>query len=192
MRSKLLVVFAILALTLSACAQAAPSPLPSEPAASEVPPMETPQVPPQEPPQGTPTLPILQPVDPDSTVTSPGRPGDATPPVNPWDPQPGDKNLERGGVFINGKTLVTMESFPPQYMLSIEGDLPTPCNYLRVKVGEPDAQGQIKVEAYSVIDNTMACIQVLSPFIVNIPLGSFTDVSYTVLLNDEIVGEIGE
>lgn len=188
MRNKLMVALTILALSLSACAQAAPSPLPSEPVASEVPPLETPQ----ELPHVTPTLPVLQPESPDNPVVSPGRPGEDGAPANPWDPQPGDKSLERGGVFINGKTLVTMESFPPQYMLSIEGDLPTPCNYLRVKVGEPDEQGQIKVEAYSVIDNSMACIQVLSPFIVNIPLGSFTDVTYTVLLNDEVVGEIGK
>lgn len=192
MRSKLMVVFTILALSLSACAQAAPNPLPSEPAASEVPALETPQAPPQESPQTTPTLPVLQPENPDNPVISPGKPGEEDSPANPWDPQPGDKNLERGGVFIDAKSLVTMESFPPQYVLSIEGNLPTPCNMLRVKVGEPDEQGQIKIEAYSVIDNTMACIQVLSPFIVNVPLGSFTDVTYTVLLNDEVVGEIGK
>ena len=186
MRLILMVFVSILTLGLSACTQVSPTPLTGEPQASETPPSESPPAP------GTPTLPVLQPVDPDSAVVSPGRPGEETPPANPWDPQPGDKTLARGGVFINGKTLVMMESNPPQYLLSIEGDLPTPCNQLRVKVGEPDEQGQIKVEAYSVIDNSMACIQVLSPFSVNIPLGSYADVSYTVLLNDEIVGVIGE
>ncbi len=188
MRSKWMVVLTMLALTLSACAQA----LPSEPPKSEVPPLESPQALPQDTPTAMPTLPVLQPVDPEKPVASPGLPPLETPSANPWDPQPGDKFLERGGVFIEGKTLVTMESYPPQYMLSIEGNLPTPCNILRVKVGEPDEQGQIKIEAYSVIDNSMACIQVLSPFIANIPLGSFADVTYTVLLNDEVVGTIGE
>ena len=188
MRVTPIVLITILALSLGACAQAVPGT--ELPVASESPSMETPMPLPQE--TSMPTLPVLVPEDPDSTVVSPGLPGEETPPANPWDPQPGDAALEMGGVFINGKTLVVMESFPPQYMLTLEGDLPTPCNMLRVKVGEPDANGQIAVEAYSVIDNSMACIQVLSPFTANIPLGSFADATYTVVLNGETVGEIGQ
>ncbi len=178
-------ILVLAALLLSACAQVQPpqtaQPVPGEPQSTEAPA-----------PLPAETQPIFEPANPDSTIVSPVKPGAETPAANPWDPQPGDKSLERGGVFINGMSLVVMESYPPQYMLGIEGDLPTPCNQLRVRVGEPDAKGQIAVEAYTVIDNSMACIQVLSPFTVNIPLGSYTDVTYTVLVNGEKVGEIGE
>ena len=174
------VMFLALAMLLSACAQAAPSvPLPGNTPAGENPlPSDTP--------------PVFGPVDPDDVVTGPDKPGEAMPPANDWDPQPEDKLLERGNVFINATDLLVMESFPVQYALSLEGDLPTPCHLLRVIVGEPDAQGQIAVEAYSVIDNSMACTQVLSPFSVNIPLGDIEGGQYTVLLNGEKVGEIGE
>ncbi len=177
----------ILALSLSACAQVTPDPI-EEPKPSDTPVTGTPVT-------GEPlpaeTQPVFEPANPDSTAVSPGRPGE-TPAANPYAPQPGDVNLELGGVFISEKGLLTLESFPPQYMLAFSGDLPTPCNDLRVKVGAPDAGGQIVVEAYSVIDNTMACIQVLEPFSVSIPLGSFADGKYTVLLNGEVVGEIGQ
>jgi len=180
MRSNLLGLLLVLAMLLSACAQAAPSePLPGNTPAGENPlPSDTP--------------PVFEPVDPDDVVTGPDKPGDATPPANDWDPQPEDKFLERGNVFINARDLLIMESFPPQYALSLEGDLPTPCNLLRVIVAEPDAQGQIAVEAYSVVDPNVACIQMLSPFSVSIPLGSFETGQYTVLLNGEKVGQIGE
>lgn len=180
MKFNLFALLTISALILSACAQVR---------SSATPPLDTAETPIPLPGE---TEPVFEPANPDSTVVSPSKPGEATPAANSWDPQPGDNKLEMGGVFINGKTLVVMESYPPQYMLSIEGDLPTPCNQLRVKVGEPDALGQIAVEAYSVIDNSMACIQVLFPFMVNIPLGSYVGVTYSVLLNGEKVGEIGE
>jgi hypothetical protein len=43
-----------------------------------------------------------------------------------------------------------------------------------------------------VVDPNVACIQMLSPFSVSIPLGSFETGQYTVLLNGEKVGQIGE
>ena len=182
MRRLTISMLVLVGLLLSACAQAQPVPSDTgEPQSTEAP----------EPLPGE-TQPAFEPATPDSSVVSPVKPGTEAPAANPWDPQPGDKSLERGGVFISEKGLVVAESYPPQYMLSISGDLPTPCNQLRVRVGEPDDKGQIAVEAYSVIDNSLACIQVLSPFTVSVPLGTFTGVKYTVLLNGEEVGQIGE
>jgi hypothetical protein len=93
-------------------------------------------------------------------------------------------------VFIDSQDILVMESFPPQYKLSLSGSLPTPCHQLRVKVSEPDAQNRIVVEAYSLVDPEEVCIQVLEPFEANVPLGSFASGEYTVLLNNQEIGQL--
>ncbi len=125
---------------------------------------------------------------PDEPVTAePG--GAATPAPQPWDPQPGDKSLERGPAHVEGAAVLVLESFPVQIMLTLSGSLPTPCHQLRVAVAAPDAQNQIAVEVYSVADPAQSCTQNLAPFEVNVPLGSFPSGSYTVLVNGTPMGE---
>jgi hypothetical protein len=128
---------------------------------------------------------------PDTPVTSP--PGDSTstnePVFNPFAPQGGDENLLRGNAFLSEASLVIRESFPPQISLHVQGDLPTPCNQLRVDIAAPDAQNKIEVELYSVSDPNRVCAQVLQPFEEAIDLGTFPAGHYVVWVNGEIVGE---
>jgi hypothetical protein len=128
---------------------------------------------------------------PNIPVTSP--PGGAIPTsepiLNPVTPKPGDENLARGNVYINEASLVIRESYPPQVSLSIRGDLPTPCNMLRVKIDPPDQENKIIAEAYSLVDPNKVCIQVLEPFQEYIDLGAFSPGHYSVWVNDERVGE---
>lgn len=131
-----------------------------------------------------------EPQSPDSPVVSePGANPDKAYPA-PWAPKPGDEALARGEAFVDKMDILTLESFPPQFMLSLAGSLPTPCHDLRVKVDEPNAQGEILVEVYSVVDPAAICIQVLEPFEQNIPLGSYASGEYPVLVNGEPAGEI--
>lgn len=128
---------------------------------------------------------------PDAPVTSPPQIG-STPvetPDMPFVPQPDDANLSRGSVFINESELLIRESFPPQIMLVLRGDLPTPCHQLRADVKEPDSENKINVEGYSVVDPDQVCIQVLEPFQANIDLGTFPTGHYTVWVNGEMTGE---
>lgn len=104
-------------------------------------------------------------------------------------PNPSDKKLERGNVFISESGLLVRESFPVQIALVLSGELPTPCHQLRVNVDPPDNENKIHVEVYSVFDPNMTCIQVLKPFQESIPLGSFPTGHYTVWVNDAQVGE---
>jgi hypothetical protein len=83
-----------------------------------------------------------------------------------------------------------MESFPPQYMLHLVGNLPTPCHHLRANVSQPDDQNRIQVEVYSLVDPEEICTQVLSPFENNLSLGSFETGKYTLLLNGKQIAEI--
>lgn len=116
--------------------------------------------------------------------------GSEIPPLNPYAPGKGDESMSRGEVYIDSLSILVLESFPPQYQLQVQGYLPTPCHQLRAIVDEPTIDSEIHVQVYSVVDPNMACIQVLEPFEVNIPLGSYVRGSYTVFVNGEEVGKI--
>lgn len=128
---------------------------------------------------------------PDTAVTSPG---DATMPANepgenPFAPAPGDVNLTRGNVFIQEASLLVRESYPVQIAVNLKGELPTPCNQLRVDIGTPDSNNRIEIEVYSVVNPDMVCIQVVKPFEENVNLGTFPTGHYSVWVNGESVGE---
>ena len=127
-----------------------------------------------------------------STVLSGGSPdepvssddpnqGSASP--DEWAPQAGDEDLAREEVEINQVDILTLESFPPQFMLHVTGSKGTPCSELRVVVSDPDEQNRIAVEIYTVIDPAAICIQVLEEFDINIPMGTFEDGEYSVWVN---------
>ena len=138
-------------------------------------------------------------LNPVETPPSPPKPGDSgvTPPapgtqepINSYAPGKGDESMQRGQVFIDSADLLTLESFPLQFQLKVEGSLPTPCHQLRVVVDPPNEQNEIHVSIYSLVDPNTVCAQVLEPLEANIPLGSFPSGKYTVFVNDEKVGEI--
>jgi len=104
-------------------------------------------------------------------------------------PLSSDENLIKGSVFINESEVVMKESAPVGVGLVLKGDLPTPCNALRVVVSKPDDQGHIELEVYSVVDADKVCVQVLSPFETFVPIGGFSGGTYTVGINGETVAE---
>lgn len=106
-----------------------------------------------------------------------------------YDPQPGDDQLLRSPAYVEGYDLLTMESFPPQFALTIKGNLPTPCKQLRVVVAKPDANNQIAIAIYAVGDPNVMCAEVLQPFEANINLGSFPAGHYIILINGEAIAE---
>ena len=89
--------------------------------------------------------------------------------------------------FVDTAEILLMESFPVQVALSVTGSLPTPCHQ---PVWEVQDDGQaLHVTLASVADPEMACIQVLEPAELSIPLGSFESGARTVILNGEEVGD---
>ena len=107
-----------------------------------------------------------------------------------WQPQPSDAILSQSEAFIENSALLVLESYPPQYMLNLKGNLPTPCHQLRVHVPDPDEKGQIMVQVYSVVNPDEICIQVLEPFDVTVPLDVASGENYSIWVNSELVGEI--
>lgn len=104
-------------------------------------------------------------------------------------PSPADSNPLRGNVFLDSTELLTMESYPLQFMLVLKGSLPTPCHKLRVAVNPPDTQNKIVVDVYSVADPIAICVQMLEPFEESFPLGSFPAGHYTLWVNGEQISE---
>jgi len=129
------------------------------------------------------------PSGPDDPANQPPYPEPGGDYDGPLLPQAGDDDLERGEVFIDTYTLLTMESYPPQFALVIRGSLPTPCHELRAVVEQPDDQNRIMIETYSVFDPEEACILVLQPFEVSIALGSFPVGEYSVYVDGKQVAE---
>jgi hypothetical protein len=126
---------------------------------------------------------------PDDFSVTPPTPAMAEP-INPYAPGKGDESMQRGEVYIDSTDILTLESFPLQFQLNVKGSLPTPCHQLRAVVDKPDAQKQIRVLIFSLVDPNTVCTQVLEPFEANIPLGSFASGTYTIFVNDEKIGEI--
>lgn len=125
---------------------------------------------------------------PSSLVTSTPIPTFSLPTMipMPYMPRNEDARLMRGVVFLESADVLVMESYPPQYVLNLQGALPTPCHELRVQAQPPDAEGNVWIEVYSVTDPQKICIQVLKPFAVQIPLLSGTG-EYTFWVNGKKV-----
>lgn len=139
---------------------------------------------------------VPNPDAPVSSVPSASIPADEIPasspvPVEPnvFSPQPSDANLTRGEAFLDSKEILSLESFPLQFMLHLTGSLPTPCHQLRVDVNAPDSENKVQVDVYSVSNPDKICTQVIAPFDVNIPLGSFPTGKYFLGVNGEMVAE---
>ena len=112
-----------------------------------------------------------------------------TPPESPYAPSKGDETLQRADVTIDSVDLLIMESYPLQFSVKIVGSLPTPCHQLRVKYDGLDAEDNVRVSVYSVVDPNAVCIQVISPFEIYFPLGSFPSGHYNLIINGSRVAE---
>jgi hypothetical protein len=117
----------------------------------------------------------------------PGVPQNVPPPNDhEYAPQPQDAALERGNVYIDSAEVVLMESYPVQVRLLLQGSLPTPCHLLRAVASI--SNDRIEVEVYSLVDPAQICTQVLQPFDASIPLGAYTQGSFSVWVNEQEAG----
>jgi inhibitor of cysteine peptidase len=131
--------------------------------------------------------PLPSPLPPDTGVNSDDNP----PPTEPiYAPQPGDEKLMRAAAFVEQSDILTLESYPLQFTLTLKGSLPTPCHQLRIVVNPPGAEKKINLNVYSVADPAAVCVQMIQPFEINVALGSFPAGHYTIWINGEQIGEI--
>ena len=116
-------------------------------------------------------------------------PADKPLPTADYAPQPGDSALTRDTAYVEQAEVLQLESLPVQYVVSLSGNLPTPCHQLRITTAPPDAQGKIMLEVYSVVDPNRVCAMVLKSFEANVPLGALPAGDYTLFVNGEQMAE---
>jgi hypothetical protein len=124
-----------------------------------------------------------QPVDSgdgDQPIAEPGPVGSIPEPRPPID---GSVN---GDVSITKADLLIMESYPIQVSLQVEGEKPTPCHEIFWTV-EDDGE-TIQITMISQVNADQSCAQVISPFSIAVPLGSWAEESREVVINGEHVG----
>ncbi|MGD2252578.1 MAG: hypothetical protein PVF70_06650 [Anaerolineales bacterium] len=109
-------------------------------------------------------------------------------PGTPTEPPP-DHQPIRSPVTIDFAEVILLESFPVQAELVMTGYLPTPCHELEWQVSDPDDQNRIHLELYALADPNTVCIQVEEPFRAQVPLGSFSEGSFSIWLGGEEIGE---
>ena len=104
-------------------------------------------------------------------------------------PKPDDNNLQAAAAFVEHSEITLTEGDPVQVELVLVGSLPSPCHQLRVFTSEPDGTGHIYIHAYSVTDPEKTCAQVLESFISIVPLGEYSEGTFTLSINDEMKRE---
>ncbi len=97
---------------------------------------------------------------------------------NPYAPQAGDSALERGIVYLD-----SVQWDAQAGALTFSGNLPTPCQELRIDAGQSGRQ--LTFEVYSVSQADMLCAQMLEPFEAVLKLENFSADAFTVLVNGE-------
>jgi hypothetical protein len=98
--------------------------------------------------------------------------------------------MQLGEVELTSVKIITLESSPHQFSLSIRGALPTPCHQLRVAVSQSNDRSRIDFEVYSVFEPHEICIQVLGPFAEEIPIGVVIRGESLISVNGNHIGEI--
>lgn len=121
------------------------------------------------------------------TYLPPAQPAD---PNNPYAPLPGDAKLQTDTVYLDSSELQTVSTFPPEYLLVLQGSLPTPCHALRVRISPSEETTTLAIDVYSVTDPNTICTQVLQPFSAEVPIRNLVPVRYKVFLNGEPIAEI--
>ena len=103
-------------------------------------------------------------------------------------PAPTSAPIDRLPVQIDSVDVLQLESYPVQLMLHVTGWLPNPCASPEWVVTQPQAAGDpIEVELFARPGPEQACIQMLEPFEVNIPLGAQAEGGARIVLNGEAV-----
>jgi hypothetical protein len=90
-------------------------------------------------------------------------------------------------VDIGQADLLQLESFPVQLVLHVDGWLPNPCASAKWEISDV-SPSELHVALFAVPDGSEACIQVLAPFSVDIPLGAQPP-DVRILVNGQPVGD---
>jgi hypothetical protein len=103
-----------------------------------------------------------------------------------YKPRDGDDQLTKGNVYLD--TAEVLQEASP--VLHLTGNLPTPCNELRVKMEVTGGKNEVAVQVYSLSAPDKICTQVLVPFEQKIPFEQISSGKYQVTVNGKAAGEL--
>lgn len=111
--------------------------------------------------------------------------------VNISDPPGNGGGITEGRPVISETDLLILESYPVQVMVAISGELPTPCDDLKIDISGPNENNEFMIEFTSLADEGQTCITVIEPFQENVslPLAGLADGEYSVFVNGKFVGK---
>lgn len=98
--------------------------------------------------------------------------------------------MRRGEVFIEGVSLLPPSENNGQARMLVQGVLPTPCHVFKAEVAPVNENGEIQIEAYSLVSAEGACVDVVQDFTTEIPLGALAAGNYSIWVNGEKVGAL--
>ena len=101
----------------------------------------------------------------------------------PYSPQLGDSKMTKGSAIISSVYVIFSGTDPNEVLVHISGYLPTPCHELRIIVPEPDENGDIFMDVYSLTQPDLLCEQVLRAYDITVNLGAYPRGSYWVWVN---------
>jgi len=112
---------------------------------------------------------------------APASEGDAAVIIeNPYAPQAGDEALERGIVYLD-----SVQWDATGGTLTFNGNLPNPCQELRIDISQ--AGSELAFEVYSVSQADMICAQMLEPFTAVLTLTNLSADAYQIKVNGELI-----
>ena len=101
----------------------------------------------------------------------------------------GDEGKENSKFFVDSVELKPASAANYTDVV-VNGNLPTPCNELKVNVTAPDNQNKIVIQVYTLIEKGKVCTEQLKPFSGPVAsLGGYPAGKYTVIVNDQTAGE---
>lgn len=101
----------------------------------------------------------------------------------PYFPQFGDSELTKGSAIISSVYVIFSGTDPNEVLVHMSGYLPTPCHELRIIIPEPNEEGDIFMEIYSLTQSNQLCEQVLRAYDITVNLGTYPTGSYWVWVN---------
>ncbi len=123
-------------------------------------------------------------------TASPASPAIIQVEENPYRPQAKDAGAKIAGAIVDNTNLVERFDLDPfRVELNISGSVPSVCNELRVDVSPPNANYQIYIEVYSLIDKNVNCDNVFQQFEASLLLGVYSNGRYTVWVNEGYAGD---
>jgi hypothetical protein len=110
---------------------------------------------------------------------------------NPDAPQAGDKAFTVDTVEFVSAEVTNLENSPVQVQLTILYRLPTPCHQTRITVSQPDSNGRINIEMYSLMKPNTACtlMALATPLQTTLKLGNIPAGHYTIYINNAKAAE---